>query len=40
MINEEKEIVTYHESGHLIILFILQPIDEVFKASIISFGEF
>lgn len=32
----EKEMVAYHESGHLIALFILHPTDDVFKASIIS----
>ncbi|MFH1782152.1 MAG: AAA family ATPase [Candidatus Omnitrophota bacterium] len=33
---EEKEMVAYHETGHLIILYILHPTDDVFKASIVS----
>lgn len=32
----EREMVAYHESGHLIALFILHPTDDVFKASIIA----
>ncbi|MDO8525681.1 MAG: AAA family ATPase [Candidatus Omnitrophota bacterium] len=32
----EREMVAYHESGHLIVLYILHPIDDVFKASIAS----
>ena len=31
----EKEKTAYHEAGHLIALYILHPIDDVFKASII-----
>ncbi|MFH2138421.1 MAG: AAA family ATPase [Candidatus Omnitrophota bacterium] len=33
---QEREMVAYHESGHLVSLFILHPTDDVFKASIIS----
>ena len=36
MTDREKEMVAYHESGHLIALYRLHPTDEVFKASIIS----
>jgi len=32
----EKEMVAYHESGHLIVLYLLHPTDDVFKASIIG----
>lgn len=35
MTKEEKEMTAYHESGHLIVLYILHPTDDVFKASII-----
>jgi cell division protease FtsH len=31
----EKEKTAYHEAGHLIILYIMHPTDDVFKASII-----
>ena len=31
----EKEKTAYHEAGHLIVLYMLHPIDDVFKASII-----
>ncbi|MBU0759717.1 MAG: AAA family ATPase [Candidatus Omnitrophica bacterium] len=33
---EEKEMVAFHEAGHLVVMFILHPTDDVFKASIIS----
>ena len=33
---KEREMVAYHESGHLIVMYILHPTDDVFKASIIS----
>ncbi|MDD5428414.1 MAG: AAA family ATPase [Candidatus Omnitrophica bacterium] len=33
---KEREMVAYHESGHLIVLYILHPVDDVFKASIAS----
>jgi len=34
----EKEMTAYHETGHLIVLYILHPTDDVFKASIASRG--
>jgi len=33
---EEKEMVAFHEAGHLLVMYILHPTDDVFKASIIS----
>jgi cell division protease FtsH len=36
MTAREKEMVAYHESGHLIVLYLLHPTDDVFKASIIG----
>ncbi|MCP4482531.1 MAG: AAA family ATPase [bacterium] len=38
MTEHQREMVAYHETGHLIALYILHPIDDVFKASIISRG--
>ncbi len=38
MSDQEKELISYHESGHLVILYFLHPTDDVFKASIISRG--
>ncbi|MFC1546550.1 AAA family ATPase [bacterium] len=38
MTPHEREMVAYHESGHLVALYILHPTDDVFKASIISRG--
>ncbi len=38
MTPHEREMVAYHESGHLLILYLLHPTDDVFKASIISRG--
>lgn len=35
MTKEEKEMTAYHESGHLIVLYLLHPTQDVFKASII-----
>lgn len=35
MTPQEREKTAYHESGHLIALYILHPTDDVFKASII-----
>jgi cell division protease FtsH len=32
----EREVVAYHEAGHLIVLYLLHPTDDVFKASIIQ----
>ncbi|MFA6003670.1 MAG: AAA family ATPase [Elusimicrobiota bacterium] len=34
----EREMVAYHEAGHLIILYLIHPTDDVFKASIIQRG--
>jgi len=36
MTPQEKKTVAYHEAGHLLVLYILHPTDDVFKASIIS----
>jgi cell division protease FtsH len=36
MTPEERRLVAYHETGHLIVLYLLHPTDDVFKASIIS----
>jgi len=36
MTKEERRLVAYHEAGHLIVLYLLHPTDDVFKASIIS----
>ncbi len=33
---QEKERVAYHEAGHLVVMYLLHPTDDVFKASIIS----
>ena len=35
MTPKEKEMTAYHESGHLIVTYLLHPTDDVFKASII-----
>jgi len=35
MTREEKELVAYHESGHLMATYLLHPTEDVFKASII-----
>ncbi|NTV52290.1 MAG: ATP-dependent zinc metalloprotease FtsH [Candidatus Firestonebacteria bacterium] len=35
----EREMVAYHETGHLVTLYLLHPTDDVFKASIISRGQ-
>jgi len=32
----EKEMTAYHESGHLVVLYLIHPTDDVFKATIIS----
>jgi len=38
-VSEKDRIVTaYHETGHLIVLYLLHPTDDVFKASIIPRG--
>jgi len=35
MTDRERRMTAYHETGHLIVLYILHPTDDVFKASII-----
>ena len=35
MNEQERKMTAYHEAGHLIVLYILHPTDDVFKASII-----
>lgn len=35
MTPHEKEMTAYHETGHLIVTYLLHPTDDVFKASII-----
>jgi len=35
MTQKEKEMTAYHESGHLLVTYLLHPTDDVFKASII-----
>ncbi|MBI2095144.1 MAG: AAA family ATPase [Candidatus Omnitrophica bacterium] len=35
---KEKEMTAYHETGHLIVLYLTHPTDDVFKASIIPRG--
>ncbi|MBI5244650.1 MAG: AAA family ATPase [Elusimicrobia bacterium] len=34
----EREMTAYHEAGHLVILYLIHPTDDVFKASIIQRG--
>jgi len=36
MTKEEKEMVAFHETGHLVVMYRLHPTEDVFKASIIS----
>ncbi|MDD5655866.1 MAG: AAA family ATPase [Elusimicrobia bacterium] len=36
MSQHEREMVAYHEAGHLIVLYLKHPTDDVFKASIIQ----
>jgi len=36
MTKEEKEMVAFHETGHLVTMYMLHPTDDVFKASIVS----
>ncbi|MBI4057379.1 MAG: AAA family ATPase [Elusimicrobia bacterium] len=38
MTDHEKEATAYHEAGHLIVLYLHHPTDDVFKASIIQRG--
>ncbi|MFC1624366.1 AAA family ATPase [Candidatus Omnitrophota bacterium] len=35
MTKEERKNTAFHESGHLVVMYILHPTDDVFKASII-----
>ena len=32
----EREMVAYHEAGHLVVLYLMHPTDDVFKASIVQ----
>lgn len=36
--DKEKSMTAYHETGHLIVLYLLHPTDDVFKASIVPRG--
>ncbi len=36
MSDSERRMTAYHESGHLLVLYLLHPTDDVFKASIIA----
>ena len=36
MTPQERQLIAYHEAGHLITLYLLHPTDDVFKASIIA----
>ena len=36
--DKEKSITAYHETGHLIVTYLMHPTDDVFKASIIPRG--
>lgn len=36
MTERERRMTAYHETGHLITLYLLHPTDDVFKASIVS----
>ncbi len=36
--DKEKMMTAYHETGHLIVLYLIHPTDDVFKASIIPRG--
>ncbi len=36
MTSKEREMIAFHEAGHLIVMYMLHPTDDVFKASIIS----
>ncbi len=38
MTEEERRMTAYHESGHLVVLYLIHPTDDVFKASIIARG--
>ena len=36
MSEEERRATAYHEAGHLIVVYLIHPTDDVFKASIVS----
>ena len=36
MTEHERRMVAYHETGHLLVLYILHPTNDVFKASIVG----
>ncbi len=36
MTPKEREMIAFHEAGHLVVMYISHPTDDVFKASIIS----
>ncbi len=36
MTKQEREMIAFHETGHLVATYILHPINDVFKASIIA----
>ncbi|HBL17288.1 MAG: hypothetical protein A2X36_14040 [Elusimicrobia bacterium GWA2_69_24] len=38
MTDREREMTAYHEAGHLVILYLTHPTEDVFKASIIQRG--
>jgi cell division protease FtsH len=38
MTSKEREMTAYHEAGHLIIVYLLHPTNDVFKASIVQRG--
>ena len=38
MTQREREMTAYHEAGHLVVLYLTHPTDDVFKASIIQRG--
>ena len=38
MTPHEREMTAYHEAGHLVVLYLTHPTDDVFKASIIQRG--
>jgi len=38
MTKREREMTAFHETGHLVVLYLIHPTDDVFKASIISRG--
>ncbi len=39
MTERERRMTAYHETGHLVTLYLLHPTDDVFKASIIARGD-